>query len=43
VYYVQTFENPALRSLNFDRLPLDGGQIEVMPINQPAQVTALQP
>ncbi|CAK6698111.1 choloylglycine hydrolase family protein [Synechococcus sp. CCY9201] len=43
VYYIQTYDNPGLRSLNFDRLPLDGGQIKVMTLDQPAEVTVLQP
>ena len=43
VYYIQTYDNPDLRSLNFDRLPLDGGQIKVMSLDQPTKVTALQP
>lgn len=43
VYYIQTYDNPGLRSLRFDRLPLDGGAIQVMPLNQPLQVTELSP
>jgi len=43
VYYIQTYDNPSLRSLNFDQLPLDGGAIKVMPLNQPTQITVLQP
>ena len=43
VYYIQTYDNPGLRSLNFDQLPLDGGAIKVMPLNQPTQITVLQP
>ena len=43
VYYIQTYDNPSLRSLNFNRLPLDGGAIKVMALDQPAQVTVLQP
>jgi len=43
VYGRTTYNNPGLRSLNFDRLPLDGGAIKVMPLDQPAQVTVLQP
>lgn len=43
VYYIQTYNNPGLRSLNFDQLPLDGGAVKVMAIDQPAQVTMLRP
>ncbi len=43
VYYIQTYDNPSLRSLNVNQLPLDGGAIKVMALNQPAQVTVLQP
>ena len=43
VYYIQTYENPALRTLNFDQLPLDGGAIKVMPLDQPVEVTVLNP
>lgn len=43
VYYIQTYGNPGLRSLNFNRLPLDGGAIKVMALDQPSQVTVLQP
>ena len=43
VYYIQTYENPALRTLNFDQLPLDGGAIKVMPLDQPVEVTVLTP
>lgn len=43
IYYIQTYDNPDLRSLNFDQLPLDGGQIKVMPLNQQIQITVLQP
>jgi len=43
VYYIQTYENPQLRSLNFDQLPLDGGAIKVMPLDQPVQTIALKP
>jgi choloylglycine hydrolase len=43
VYYIQTFNNPGLRSLSFDQLPLDGGAVKVMAIDQPAQVTVLRP
>ena len=43
VYYIQTYDNPGLRSLNFDQLPLDGGTIKVMPLNQPLHVTVLSP
>jgi choloylglycine hydrolase len=43
VYYIQTYDNPSLRSLNFDQLQLDGGEIKVMTLDQPAQVTVLRP
>ena len=43
VYYIQTYDNPSLRSLNFNQLPLDGGAIKVMALDQPAQVTVLRP
>jgi len=43
VYYIQTYDNPGLRSLSFDQLPLDGGTIKLMPLNQPTQVTELRP
>jgi choloylglycine hydrolase len=43
IYYIQTYDNPDLRSLNFDQLPLDGGQIKVMPLNQQIKITVLQP
>jgi choloylglycine hydrolase len=43
VYYIQTYDNPSLRRLNFNQLPLDGGAIKVMALNQPAQVTVLRP
>ena len=33
VYDIQTYDNPGLRSLNFNQLPLDGGAIKVMPLN----------
>ncbi|NDG76139.1 MAG: linear amide C-N hydrolase, partial [Synechococcaceae bacterium WB8_1B_136] len=37
VYYIQTYDNPGLRSLNFNQLPLDGGAIKVMALDQPSQ------
>ena len=43
VYYIQTYGNPGLRSLNFNQLPLDGGAIKVMALDQPSQVTVLRP
>jgi choloylglycine hydrolase len=43
VYYIRTFDNPQLRSLNFDQLPLDGGAIKVMPLDQPTQTIVLKP
>jgi choloylglycine hydrolase len=43
VYYIQTYDNPSLRSLNFDQLQLDGGEIKVMTLDQPARVTVLRP
>jgi choloylglycine hydrolase len=43
VYYIQTYDNPDLRSLRFDQLPLAGGQIKTMPLNQPMRVTTLMP
>jgi hypothetical protein len=43
VNYIQTYNNPGLRSLNFDQLPLDGGAIKVMTLDQPPQVTVLRP
>ena len=43
VYYIQTYDNPDLRSLRFDRLPLDGGTIQVMALDQPPQITELRP
>jgi choloylglycine hydrolase len=43
VYYIQTYENPGLRSLDFKQLPLDGAAIKVMPLDQPVQVTVLKP
>ena len=43
VYYIQTYDNPSLRSLNINQLPLDGGAIKVMALDQPAQVTVLRP
>ena len=42
-YNIQTYDNSGLRSLNFNQLPLDGGAIKVMPLNQPTQITVLQP
>jgi choloylglycine hydrolase len=39
----QTDDKPALRSLNFDQFRLHGGEIRVMPLDQPAQVTELKP
>lgn len=41
--YIQTYNNSGLRSLNFDQLPLDGGAIKVMTLDQPTQVTVLRP
>lgn len=43
VYYIQTYDNPELRSFNIDHLPLDSGDIKLMPVDQPAQVTVLTP
>ena len=43
VYYIQTYDNPDLRSLRFDRLPLDGGTIQVMALDQRPQITELSP
>jgi choloylglycine hydrolase len=43
VYDIQTYDNPGLRSLNFNQLPLDGGAIKVMLLNQPTQITVVQP
>ena len=43
VYYIQTYDNPSLRSLNFNQLPLDGGAIKVMALDQPSQVMVLRP
>ena len=43
VYSIKMYDTPGLRSLNFDWLPLDGDAIKVMPLDQPAQVTVLQP
>ena len=43
VYYIQTYDNPSLRSLNFNQLPLDGGAIKVTALDQPSQVTVLRP
>ena len=43
VNYIQTYNNPGLRSLNFDQLPLDGGAIKVMTLDQPTQMTVLRP
>ena len=42
-YSITTFENPDLRQLRFADLPLSGGQIKVMPLNQSQQITTLQP
>jgi choloylglycine hydrolase len=42
VYYIQTYENPGLRSLDFKQLPLNGAAIKVMPLDQPVQVTVLK-
>jgi hypothetical protein len=43
VNYIQPYNNPGLRSLNFGQLPLDGGAIKVMTLDQPTQVTVLRP
>ena len=43
VYYIQTYDNPDLRSLRFDQLPLAGGQIKTMPLDQPMRITTLMP
>jgi choloylglycine hydrolase len=42
IYYIQTYENPGLRSLDFKQLPLNGAAIKVMPLDQPVQVTVLK-
>jgi choloylglycine hydrolase len=42
LYYIHTYNNPGLRSLNFDQLPLDGGAVKVLAIDQPEQVTVLR-
>ena len=43
VYYISTYDNPDLRSLRFDQLPLAGGQIKTMPLDQRPQITVLRP
>ena len=43
VYYVSTYDNPDLRSLRFDQLPLAGGQVKTMPLDQRPQITILKP
>ena len=37
------YDNPDLRSLRFDQLPLAGGQIKTMPLDQPMRITTLMP
>ena len=41
VYYIRTFDNPDIRSLNLGSLPLNGGKIRTLPLDQPVRITPL--
>ena len=43
VYYIQTYDNPELRSFNIDQLPLDSGDIKLMPVDQPRRSLCSHP
>lgn len=42
-YSIKTFSNPDVRQVRFSDLPLSGGGIKVMPLNQPQTITRLRP
>ena len=42
-YDIQADNNPGLGSFNLDQLPLDGGAVKVMALDQPVQLTVLRP
>jgi len=41
VYYLRTFANPDIRSLDLRSLPLTGGQVRTLPLDQPVRITPL--
>ena len=41
-YSIKTFENPDVRQMRFADMPLSGGAIKVMPLDQPQQITILK-
>ena len=43
IYFVRTYENFDLRSLNINELPLDGGKSIILALNQKQSVTPLKP
>jgi hypothetical protein len=38
---MRTFANPDIRSLDLRSLPLSGGQVRTMPLDQPVRITPL--
>ena len=42
-YSIKTFENPDVRQMRFSDLPLSGGSIKVMALDQPQKITTLRP
>ncbi len=42
-YSIKTFENPDVRQMRFLDLPLSGGSIKVMELDQPQKITILRP
>ena len=42
-YSIQTFDNRDVRQMRFEDLPLSGGDIKVMPLDQPQKITTLMP
>ena len=42
-YSIQTFDNRDVRQMRFEDMPLSGGEIKVMPLNQPQKITRLMP
>ena len=41
VYYIRTFDNPDIRSLNLGSLPLNGGKTRTLPLDQEVRITPL--
>jgi len=41
VYYFRTYANPDIRSLDLRSLPLTGGKVRTLPLDQPVRITPL--